>query len=556
MKLELAIGWGRSLTTILTAAACLVIAAVLGVGYRATREWQRSSNLLITLDTTEIADRLVTAVTRDMGAVQSRVLANRDWAESSVSMADTSTQVALAFTRYPYPESLFTWHSGDPGIAFFNRVNRYPAWMPQSSAGKVFPVVVVNDPPGSAALRRRIDAYGAARFRYVVFDTEFGGQPYQVVARLMYADPMQEQPHAVIGFTVNLAWVRREYFADIFSQVVPLADRRNRAQIGVLDGQGHLVWGTGNGTPEIVREFPLLFLNPSLGKVAVESPSGVQTWKIRASQAPDSPLITASAGADEALLMTSAAALVLCLGLILAVRAAQTGLALATMRSDFVSSVTHDLKMPLTNIRAMADTLALRPVSAEKIQEYAGFLRLESKHLTRLIDNLLAYARLTDVADVYAFEPIAVASLVDDALQHFQQRLVERFTVELDIPEDLPTVRADRAAMMLTLDNLLDNSIKYSTDDMYIRISSWHKGTTVFLEIRDRGIGIPAEELQTVRRKFVRGRLARVGGSGLGLAIVGRIMADHGGTFSLDSSYGVGTVALLALPAAEGPNHA
>lgn len=555
MKVESTIGWGRWLTTILTAAACLGIAAVLGVGYRATREWQRSSNLLITLDTTEVADLLVTAVTRDMGAVQSRVLANRDWAESSVSMADTSTQVALAFTRYPYPESFFTWRNGDSEILFFNRVNRYPAWMPHSASGRGFPVIAVKDPPGSPALRQRIDAYGAARFRYVVFDTELGGEPYQIVARLMYADPPQEQPHSVIGFTVNLTWVRQEYFADIFSQVVPLANRRSRSEIGVLDEEGQLVWGTVSDRPGIIREFPLLFLNPTMGKVAIEADSGRHIWNIRASQEPNSPLISASEGADEALLMTSAAALALCLGLILAIRAVQAGLALATMRSDFVSSVTHDLKMPLTNIRAMADTLALRPVSAEKIQEYAGFLRQESKHLNRLIDNLLAYARLTDVADVYSFEPVVVASLVDEALQNFQQRLAERFTVEIDIPEDLPFVRADRAAMMLTLDNLLDNAIRYSTNDMFIRIAAWHKGSSVFLEVRDHGTGIPAEELQAVRRKFVRGRLARVGGSGLGLAIVGRIMADHGGTFSLESSYGVGTVALLTLPIAESLTH-
>ena len=101
--------WSRWRTTLLAGAACLGVVALLGFGYRATREWQRSADRLITLDTTEVADLLVTAVTRDMRGVQSRVLANRDWAESSVSFADTSTQVAIAFTRYPYPESFFSW---------------------------------------------------------------------------------------------------------------------------------------------------------------------------------------------------------------------------------------------------------------------------------------------------------------------------------------------------------------------------------------------------------------------------------------------------------------
>jgi signal transduction histidine kinase len=553
MKADWAVAWGGWLTTLLAAAAGLGIAAMLGFGYRATREWQRSSMLLITLDTNEAADLLVTAVTRDMGAVQSRVLANRDWAESSISMADTSAQVALAFTRYPYPESFFLWNSGDRSVAFFNRVDRYPAWMPQAHAAPGFPVVLVTDPPGADVLRRRVDSYGATRFRYVVFNTQLGNAPYQIVARLMYADPLQEQPQSVMGFTVNLAWVRRSYFADIFSQVVPLAERRSRSEIGVLDEQGQLVWGTDKGTPQVVREFPLLFLNPSLGKVALEPPAGAQMWRIRASQDQNSPLVAASQDADNALVMTGAAALVLCLSLILAIRAVQAGVGLATMRSDFVSSVTHDLKMPLANIRVMADTLALRPVSAEKIQTYAGFLKQESKRLTRLVDNLLAYARLTDVADVYAFESIAVTTLVDDALENFLQPLTERFAVEVDIPEDLPPVRADRAAMMLTLDNLLDNAIRYSADNASIRVTARQDGAIVFVDVHDRGAGIPAEELASVRRKFIRGRLTRAGGSGLGLAIVSRIMTDHGGTFTLESTYGVGTVARIGLPVAREP---
>ena len=94
---------------------CLGIATLLGFGYRATREWQRSSELLIERDTEESADLLVTAVTRDMRGAHSRVLANRDWGELSLeSLTDTSDQVATAFARYPYPESFFSWQQRQP----------------------------------------------------------------------------------------------------------------------------------------------------------------------------------------------------------------------------------------------------------------------------------------------------------------------------------------------------------------------------------------------------------------------------------------------------------
>ncbi len=280
--------------------------------------------------------------------------------------------------------------------------------------------------------------------------------------------------------------------------------------------------------------------------------AAVRTWTIHASPSADSAFqIDAAQGADEALLMAGAAALTLALGLMLAIRAVRAGVALTAMRSDFVSSVTHELKTPLANIRAMADTLARRPIGGDTVREYAGLLMQEAKRLTRLVDNLLAYARVTDVTEVYSFERVAPAELMDDVLQNFRHPLSERgFAVEVDMPLDLPLVRADRTAMMLALDNLVDNAIRYSTKQRWLRASARRDGPNVLMEIQDRGAGIAADELSNVRRKFVRGRLARADGSGLGLAIVSRIVADHKGTFVLDSEFGSGTTAAVSLPIA------
>ncbi len=550
MKVESIIAWGGWLTALLAVAVCLGIATLLGFGYRATREWQRSSELLIERDTEESADLLVTAVTRDMRGAHSRVLANRDWGELSLeSLTDTSDQVATAFARYPYPESFFSWqHDRPQGVVFFNRANRYPAWMPQPTEPHRFPVALVTNPPEAEALRENISAFSDGRFRYATFDMTLGGQPYQIVARLVYADPLQETLDSVIGFTVNLAWVRSTYFPDILSQVAPIATRGN-LDIAVIDDNGQRVWGRDPSGPLLVREFPLLFLDPSVSMVALGSTPAVRTWKIHTSQSNESAVIGAAQGADEALLAAAAAALTLALGLVLAIRAVRAGVALTAMRSDFVSSVTHELKTPLANIRAMADTLARRPIGGETVRDYAALLMQEAKRLTRLVDNLLAYARVTDVTEIYSFEPIAPAELVDDVLQNFQHPLSEReFTVEVDMPVDLPLVRADRTAMILTLDNLVDNAIRYSPRERFIRIAARREAQQVVIEVQDRGAGIASEELSLVRRKFARGKLARADGSGLGLAIVSRIIADHKGTLVLDSEPGTGTTAKVYLP--------
>jgi signal transduction histidine kinase len=550
MKVERVVAWGGWLTIILAVAVCLGIATLLGFGYRATREWQRSSSLLVERDTAESADLIVTALGRDMQGAQARVLANRDWGELSIdSLTDTSDQVATAFARYPYPESFFSWRvDRDGDILFFNRANRYPAWMPRTEEPPHrFPVVVVRNPAGAEPLRKRIDAYGTSRYRYVAFNTDLAGQPYQVIARLGYADPLDERLQSVIGFTVNLTWVRGSYFPDIFSQVV---NRGSRLDIAVLDDRGHAIFGGENTHGAMVREFPLLFLDPSTSRVAL-APDTLHTWKIAARQTADSSLLGAAQGADETLLVVGAAALTLGVGLILAIRAVRAGVELTAMRSEFVSSVTHELKMPLANIRAMADTLARRPIAAAKIRTYAEYLLQEAKRLTRLVDNLLAYSRITDVTNIYSFEPIAPAELVDDVLQTFRQPIAEReFTVEVDIPVDLPLVRADRAAMILALDNVFDNAIRYSPDRGSIHVTARQHASIVSLEVKDRGTGIPADELPAVRKKFVRGRGTRSNGSGLGLAIVSRIVADHNGTFVLESEYGVGSTARVTLPVA------
>ena len=553
MKLESIIAWGGWLTAALAISVCLGIAMLLGFGYRATRQWQRSSEMLIERDTEESADRLVATLTRDMRGAHSRVLANRDWGELSLeSLTDTSGQVATAFARYPYPESFFSWrHDSDQGVVFFNRSNRFPKWMPQPSAAMGYPVTMVTSPPGADQLRREVEAYGQARYRYAAFDMSLGGEPYQVVSRIVYADALQERLHSVIGFTVNLAWVERAYFSDILSQVAPIATRGKGLDIAVLDESGRLIWGPDDLRAPAVRTFPLLFVDPSVSMVGLGSTPPIRNWTIRTSQSADTATAGGPQRANETLLVAGAAALTLALGLVLAIRAVRAGVALTAMRSDFVSSVTHELKTPLANIRAMADTLARRPIVGDTVRDYAELLKHEAQRLTHLVDNLLAYARVTDVTEVYAFESIAPADLIDDVLQNSRHQVSEReFTVDVDLPVDLPLVRADRTAMILALDNLIDNAIRYSERQRSLRITARRDNGTVAIGIQDLGAGIPADELANVRRKFARGKLARADGSGLGLAIVSRIVADHKGTFMLESEFGSGTTATVCLPIA------
>jgi signal transduction histidine kinase len=226
---------------------------------------------------------------------------------------------------------------------------------------------------------------------------------------------------------------------------------------------------------------------------------------------------------------------------------------LAGLRSDFVSTVTHELKTPIATIRAAGDTMARGRLSGpDALRDCALLVVQESKRLTRLVDNLLAYSRVTDVTEVYTWDAIDPAALLREVIGGFRQALDGGgFEVEVGIPSDIPPIRGDRTACVLLFDNLIDNAIRYSTATRRLAVRARAEGNAVTMDIADSGPGIPSDELPKVTRRFFRGRAAGSGGSGLGLAIASRIVEDHKGTLRIQSRLGLGTTVSVTLPAAE-----
>jgi signal transduction histidine kinase len=134
-------------------------------------------------------------------------------------------------------------------------------------------------------------------------------------------------------------------------------------------------------------------------------------------------------------------------------------------------------------------------------------------------------------------------------MSEFRYRLeTDRFEVSIDVPADLPSVRADASALSLAIGNLLDNAIRYSEERRRVAVSARPAGRDIVLTVTDAGVGIPPDEVDRVTQKFFRGSAAVSGGSGLGLAITQRIVADHGGGLLIQSQVGVGTTVTLTLP--------
>jgi signal transduction histidine kinase len=547
--------FGRRGSRWLVAAVCASAAVLVWIGYRAISEWEQAAGQVASRRADAAANLLVAALTRDMRGVQQLMLTSvdRDSAPSGAT-SDLVRPIGNALARYPYPEVFFAWR--DPptadSVVFYSRPERRPAWLTAVAGDRMFPVVAGHDPAMAKRLLARIDRDCAEGRRFSVFDLT-ADTPYQVVALVSYADPLREEPAAVFGFMVNLNWARDHYFADLVAQVARIEGSDRAIEYSVVDDSDHPVVGPGGRgqSPARQQSFPMAFFDPLI--VAVDPPADlrVKSWTAVANPVHDPTLAAAESGARRTLAVGAVTAFALTIGLWLSLEAGRANETLADMRADFVSAVTHELKTPIANLRAIHETLASGRVTTETSREYAEMGVREATRLTRLIDNLLAYARVTDVAHAYAFEPVALEAIVDRSVKEFAPNLAHGdFDVNVDMPDGLPMVKADPTALNLMLNNLLDNTIRYSKERHHLTIAGRAQNSTVTLEVTDKGVGIPEEDLPRVTRKFWRGPESHAGGSGLGLAIVDRIVTDHGGKLEIRSRVGQGTSVIVTLPAA------
>ena len=541
-------------SSFLTISVFLGIATLLAFGYRVAREWQQGVAVRIAHQNEESADLIIKAITRDMRGVQARILANRDWDAPLPAdfTRDMTEQVATTFARYPYPESFFIWRGGHQSMLFFSRTTRLPRWMPPKSPGVNSPIALAVDPPVADEVRRQVLASVDAQRRYAVFNTELAGVPYQIIARITYADSLREHLESVSGFTVNLDWVRKWYFADILSEVWPSVSGGLTQDIVLLDENNRAVLGSNNeDQPVAQRAFPLVFMDSSDTASDVPPDLGHTQWRIRISASHDPILLSARRRVDTTLLATGFAVVLCGVSLMVTHKAVLSRVKVSEMRSRFVSSVTHELKTPLANIHALAATLARQSqIPSERYREYPNLLIRETNHLSRLVDNLLAYARITDVSETYAFEPMAAAELVDEALRSFQPRLSESgITVQFEMSPDLPFVCVDQRAMTLALTNLIENAMRHVRNNGHIRVSTSGVDSVVSIEVQDDGCGISTAKLAALRESIASREFSPSDGGGLGLAIASNVVADHGGTFTVDSVLGTGTRCVIGLPA-------
>jgi two-component system, OmpR family, phosphate regulon sensor histidine kinase PhoR len=226
---------------------------------------------------------------------------------------------------------------------------------------------------------------------------------------------------------------------------------------------------------------------------------------------------------------------------------------LEKIRSEFVANVSHELKTPLTAIKGFVETLK---TSAKEdpaaVERFLDIIDKQTQRLESLVNDLLILSAIEskEVKMNIVAEPL---NRIIHTVLALHKKIIEDKGHQLmvDIPSDLPKVLVDRQRMEQVFLNLLDNAVKFTPAGGKIAVKARLEKPYVCLEVRDNGVGIPAEHLSRVFERFYRVDRARsreAGGTGLGLAIVRQIVSAHQGKIEVESSTDVGSTFRIFLP--------
>jgi two-component system sensor histidine kinase KdpD len=222
------------------------------------------------------------------------------------------------------------------------------------------------------------------------------------------------------------------------------------------------------------------------------------------------------------------------------------------LQTALLNSISHDLRTPLVSITGALSSLREESLKLNR-DDRNSLLETaygEAERLNRLVGNLLNMTRLEANAIHLRLEPCDIQDAIGAALDQLEERLAKK-PVVIKIPEELPLVSIDFALFGQALVNVIDNAIKYSSKNSQIDIDVTQAEKEVSIQISDRGIGIPEEDLERVFDKFYRvSRPESVTGTGLGLAICKGIVEAHGGTITAKNRPGGGTDITITLPKA------
>jgi signal transduction histidine kinase len=326
--------------------------------------------------------------------------------------------------------------------------------------------------------------------------------------------------------------------ADHFFEGLRAAAESMQVAVAIDDSDGTILWGAVPGqTITVTRQ---------LSDVAFP-------WQLRVSSAkPEQSAALISR--RRALAASGLALMVVTVGAaaFFVFRAVNRELEIARLQSDFIATVSHEFRTPLTAMNHLTERLQEAVVPLERVPQYYGALHRETQRLQRVVEGLLDFRRFEAGRRAYRMEQMDARETVREVIQGYATRDDAR-RLQLSPTAAAATIRGDKEAIAAAVSNVIDNALKYSPADAPVSIQIEPCGAMVGIRVEDRGAGITRDERRRVFRRFVRGSAAQQGnvkGTGIGLAIVKAVVKAHGGRVDLQSLPGQGSRFTLLLPRA------
>jgi len=393
----------------------------------------------------------------------------------------------------------------------------------------------------------------------VAFPATIGGRRKYVQVQLRFPSADRDTFSSFIALVVDADAMRTVHLPAMMKARLATVQHLGgfpQLDLSLRDAKGQVIFTSSPDTSDVFvdqRSFPLVFFDRELLEYAAPFEVEPETWTLQTGFGNRTIAAIAESSSRPQLALMAMLALVMAAGVFFVAGAAAREVRLAELKSNFVASVSHDLKTPLALIQLFAETLELGRVrTPERAAEYYRIINGEAKKLTRLIENLLDFSRMEAGLRPYRTAPADLGEVTREVVARLQSQFEQgRFNVVTRVEPGLPPVDIDTGAVQQAIENILANAMKYAREHRDIEVDVARAGADVAVRVTDHGIGIAKRDLRLVFRKFYRVDSGLGGGPqgcGLGLAIVDHTMRGHGGAVSVESEPGRGSIFTLAFP--------
>jgi len=367
------------------------------------------------------------------------------------------------------------------------------------------------------------------------YSKRIGNEDY-LISAVMIPGQNQQDSTGILCMKLNNLYLQNSILNNAIEEIQPLQN----TTLYITSLSGDSVRGNKNDTPDAITTTALFDDN-------------FPPWRLELSYIGSKGLGEINIFSNFYFWTIMTLIIILVFGTVLIARIVTREMEILKIKSDFVSSVSHEFKTPLTSMKALTERLETGKVTQPvKMKQYISIISHDIDRLIRLVSNILNFSNIEEGKKVYRKEKTDIAIWLKEIIDNYKKESVEsNFNINVQLQNDMPAIPVDRDAMAQALFNLLDNAVKFSRQDKEAEVTAEKNESSIILKIKDKGIGIENDEKDKIFEKFYRGKNAvkyYIKGTGLGLALVKYTVEAHNGHISVESEPGWSTVFTITLP--------